>query len=163
MNYKLTVELVPSTAWYTNVRSNVTRKEWDILRKASYEKAGHKCEICGGKGKEQGYSHDVECHEIWEYDDINKIQKLIGLISLCPICHKVKHFGLAQINGEAELAMEQIMKVNQINEEECKKYLHNVFVIWFERSRYKWTLDITYVTEFLQEQNNKPWWQQGIQ
>lgn len=42
---KLTIELVPSTAWYSNVRSNVTQAEWDVLRKECYKKAGYVCEI----------------------------------------------------------------------------------------------------------------------
>jgi hypothetical protein len=30
---RLTVELVPSTCWYTNVRSNVSKAVWDRLRR----------------------------------------------------------------------------------------------------------------------------------
>jgi hypothetical protein len=44
--------------------------------------ANNKCEICKETGKTQGYKHNVECHEIWIYNDEDKIQKLIGLISL---------------------------------------------------------------------------------
>lgn len=98
-NLKLTIELVPSTDFYSNVRSNVTQKEWDVIRKKSYERASNKCEICGDAGTNQGVKHKVECHEIWEYNDESHIQKLIGLISLCPNCHKTKHAGLAQIKG----------------------------------------------------------------
>ena len=60
--YKLTSEIVPSTCWYNNVRSNVSTKEWDYLRKKSYESAGNVCEICGDTGKNQGFNHNVECH-----------------------------------------------------------------------------------------------------
>ena len=28
---KLTIELVPQTAWYSNVRSNVSKAEWDVF------------------------------------------------------------------------------------------------------------------------------------
>jgi hypothetical protein len=51
-------------------------------------------EICKETGKTQGYKHNVECHEIWEYNDEDKIQKLIGLISLCPICHLTKNISV---------------------------------------------------------------------
>ena len=30
--------------------ANLSKKDWDKLRKACYESAGHKCEICGGVG-----------------------------------------------------------------------------------------------------------------
>ena len=69
---KLTIELVPSTAWYSNVRSNVTSSQWDVLRKECYKNAGYKCEVCGGKGPK----HPVECHEIWEYNDESFTQTL---------------------------------------------------------------------------------------
>lgn len=87
---KLSVELIPMTSWYSNVRSNVTSKQWDIIRKDTYKKANYKCEICGGKGM----THSVECHEIWDYDEKTKLQKLVRFIALCPNCHKVKHIGL---------------------------------------------------------------------
>ena len=69
----LTVELVPKTAWYKNLRSELPEGKWDQLRKHSYRLAEYKCEICTGKGDKW----PVECHEIWDYDDVNHIQKLI--------------------------------------------------------------------------------------
>ena len=82
---KLIPELIPSNTWYNNVRSIVSKDEWDIIRRKSYKFANYKCQICGDSGINQGYKHPVECHEIWEFDDKNKIQYLIGFISLCPI------------------------------------------------------------------------------
>lgn len=144
---KLTIELVPRTCWYSNVRSNVTTAEWDRLRKDSYAKAGHKCEVCGDTGKNQGYRHNVECHEIWQYDDVNKKQTLVGMISLCPRCHEVKHIGLAQIKGRFAEALEQLMKVNDISQEEAMAYVNESFETWAERSEHDWELDISFLDE----------------
>jgi hypothetical protein len=47
---KLTIELVPKTSWYSNVRSNVSKDEWDKIKKKCYIKANYKCEICNGIG-----------------------------------------------------------------------------------------------------------------
>lgn len=146
--YKLTIELVPKTAWYTNVRSNVSKDEWDRLRKKSYALANNVCEICGDTGKNQGYKHNVECHEIWRYDDTNKEQTLTGLISLCPYCHKCKHPGLAQINGELNIVLNQLMKVNNISKSDAEKLLADAFSTWRERSKYEWTLDISYIQNY---------------
>jgi hypothetical protein len=74
---KLTIELIPSTCHYSNVRTTVKTSEWDKIRFISYEAANNKCEICKETGKTQGYKHNVECHEIWEYNDEDKIQKLL--------------------------------------------------------------------------------------
>jgi hypothetical protein len=148
-NLKLTIELVPKTCWYSNVRSNVTKNEWDIIRKKSYELANNQCEICGDVGKNQGVNHNVECHEIWEYDDLNKIQKLIGLISLCPYCHKTKHAGLAQMNGEENIVINQLIKVNNITRKDAIDYINDSFTIWRERSKHEWTLNISVLNQYL--------------
>jgi hypothetical protein len=136
---KLTIELVPSTAWYSNVRSNVTQAEWDVLRKECYKKAGYKCEICSGKGPK----HPVECHEIWEYDDQTLKQTLKGLIALCPDCHATKHVGLAQIQGRFDIVLNQIMKVNGMTKCEAERYVEESFQLWKKRSQNNWELDIT--------------------
>ena len=140
---KLTIELVPKTSWYSNVRSNVTKDEWDVIRKKSYSIANNKCEICGDIGKNQGVNHNVECHEIWEYNNEIKEQKLIGLISLCSYCHKTKHVGLARINGEEEIVINQLMKVNKMTKQQAIDYIKKSFDEWRERSKYKWKLDIS--------------------
>lgn len=140
---KLTIELVPSTAWYSNVRSNVSQAEWDVLRKECYKKAGHVCEICSGRGPK----HPVECHEIWEYDDDACTQTLGGLIALCPSCHSTKHFGFARVSGKEKEAKLHLMKVNGLTEEQADKYIEEVFMIWEERSKYDWTLDISFLNK----------------
>lgn len=145
---RLTIELVPSTCWYTNVRSHVSEFSWDMIRKKSYKLANHKCEICGSTGKEQGFNHNVECHEIWHYDDINHKQTLIGLIALCPYCHKTKHVGLAQINGEEDIVINQLMYVNKMSYDEALKYISDSFKIWKERSKFEWELDINYLKTY---------------
>lgn len=145
---KLTIELVPKPSWYTNVRSNVSKEQWDIIRKKCYKNANHKCEICGDSGKNQGFKHPVECHEIWKYDDENKKQILIGLISLCPYCHKTKHVGLAQLNGEEEIVIKQLMKVNKITRDDTVEYIEKSFEIWRERSEFDWKVDIEYIKEY---------------
>lgn len=141
---KLTIELVPQTSWYTNVRSEVSKEEWDKIRRKCYQQAKYKCEICGGKGDKW----PVECHEIWHYDDQHKRQILTGLIALCPNCHKTKHVGLSQMNGELDLVIQQLMKVNGLNKKEALDYINESFQIWNERSRFDWDCNIDYLKEY---------------
>jgi len=147
-HYPLTIELVPKTAWYTNVRSNVSKKEWDRIRKKSYQNASYVCEICGDTGLNQNHKHPVECHEIWQYDDLNHVQKLTGLISLCPNCHTVKHPGLATTKGKLETVIRQLQKVNSMTFEEASEYLQESFLKWIDRSQHEWTLDIEYLKTY---------------
>ena len=135
---KLGVELVPVTCWYSNVRSGLPTKEWDRLRKLSYAEADYKCEICGGKGTK----HPVECHEIFEYDDENKVQTLRGLVALCPKCHRVKHIGKAQIDGLYGEARQHLADVNGWSIAKAEKYVIQQFEVWQKRSMYQWKLDL---------------------
>lgn len=144
---KLLVELIPTTCHYSNVRTTVKPSEWDKIRFISYETAGHKCEICGEVGKNQGYKHNVECHEIWEYDDENKIQKLIGLISLCPICHQVKHIGRAIAMKRHKIVYNQLIKVNKWTQQEVEQHVLASFELHKERSKFEWGLDLSILTE----------------
>ncbi len=46
MKPKLTIELVPSTSWYKNMRS-ISPKSWDLIRSSIYKRAKYRCEVCG--------------------------------------------------------------------------------------------------------------------
>lgn len=141
----LTIELVPSSVWYVNLRSELSKAEWDHVRKACYKKAGYECEICGGKGPKW----PVECHEIWEFNDEEKTQTLKGVIALCPDCHKVKHIGLAGKRGEGVKAQEHLAKVNGWSVKDARKYIRLAFEVWEERSHHDWALDISWIQQHL--------------
>ena len=143
---KLTIELVPRTCWYANVRSNVTIKEWNNIRKQVYSQAKQKCEICNAKCTK------LECHEIWEYNDKLFIQKLTKMIALCAKCHMVKHIGLAQSKGNLEKALEHLANVNDIGLEDARLYAEVEFEVWSRRSNHKWTLDLSALESYLKEQ-----------
>jgi 5-methylcytosine-specific restriction endonuclease McrA len=138
---KLEVELVPRSCWFTNVRSSISKEDWDKIRKAQAEQAGNRCQICRGKGPKW----PVECHETWEYNEEIKIQRLKGLISLCPDCHRVKHFGKAQIDGKDGIAFAWLMKVNGWDRNQAEKHIEEAFRIWQHRSQIIWELDISFL------------------
>lgn len=142
---KLSIELVPSSCWYSNVRSEVSQKQWNIIKNKVSLLANNVCEICGGKG----HKWPVECHEVWHYDDKLLIQKLEKMIALCPQCHEVKHFGLAAIRGRADKAKDHLRKINSWDLETAESYINNAFVIWERRSKLLWTLDIEKLNEYI--------------
>ena len=63
MERKLEFELVPEGCWYSNLRSLLKPREWDMVRKDAYARAGGRCMICGRK------TQRLEAHERWEYDE----------------------------------------------------------------------------------------------
>jgi len=114
--------------------------DWDKLRKQIYAKYDNKCGICGAEER-------LNCHEIWEYDDQNHVQRLVGFIALCHLCHFVKHIGLAGVlasKGELDYkkVVEHFMKVNQCGISEFEKHKQNAFTQWAERSKHKWKIDL---------------------
>jgi len=140
---QLTIELVPKTLWYANLRKSLSQEQWDELRRRTYKRAGYHCEICGGRGPKW----PVECHEIWEYDDKEHIQYLRGLVALCPDCHEVKHIGYAKTKGRLYSATEHLQKVNGWNKKQARLYIFDAFVEWDKRSEHKWTQDLSWLEE----------------
>jgi hypothetical protein len=136
---RLTIELVPSTCWFTNVRDQVSREDWDRIRSQVYERAGHHCEVCGGRGSK----HPVECHEVWEYEEAERVQRLVRMIALCPACHEVKHIGLAGIKGRGEIAAAHLAEVNHWTAQVTARYIDQAFAVWRERSDRTWSLDVS--------------------
>lgn len=144
IDLKLPIELVPSSCWYTNVRNNVTRSQWDKIRKMIYQRARYRCEICGGIGKR----HPVECHEVWIYDDNTYIQKLSHFEALCPRCHEVKHFGFTTTRGFRDRALNQFCLVNNLNLSEAENIIESFYEQWERRNDIQWELDISLLKSF---------------
>jgi hypothetical protein len=140
----LTVELVPSTSWFSNLRSELSKEDWDRLRHLVYERAGDRCEVCGGKGT----THPVECHEVWEYDDKQHIQRLTGLVALCPACHEAKHMGHASSTGRGGSARAHLARINRWSMEDVELYLEAQFEQWARRSQHDWSLDLSWLHRF---------------
>jgi len=141
----LTVELVPETAWFKNLRFEVSPLHWDEIRTKCYVAAGWKCEVCGGKGPKW----PVECHEVWTYNDVTWVQKLKGMVALCPSCHEVKHIGLAEVNGRWSEALDHMCKVNQWDRKDAAVYIKNCFAKWRRRSQHEWELDLESLKEIM--------------
>jgi hypothetical protein len=136
---RLTIELVPKTCWFSNVRTHVSKADWEKCKRLVRQRSGDKCEICGGRGPKW----PVEAHEQWSYDEDRQIQMLVGLVALCPDCHRVKHIGRAFAMNEADLALVHLAKVNRWSLRTAESYAKTAFDIWELRSQYQWSLDIS--------------------
>lgn len=145
---RLTVELVPSTAWWSNVRSNVSRSEWEKCKAYSKAKTNGVCIICSGRGQEQGWRYATEAHEIWDYDDDRQVQTLVDIVPLCPLCHQCKHLGRTRAVSNLQQwirVVGHLQKVNRWPDWKVEKYINLVFQIWEVRSSMQWELDISFL------------------
>lgn len=138
----LTVELVPSSCWFSNVRTVVSAADWDKCKDFVRARSGSLCEVCGGRGRRW----PVECHEVWRYDLPTEVQHLDGLVALCPDCHGVKHFGYSQSQGKGAALMLHLARVNRWDLDRCEKYLESCFMLWHARNQVHWELDISYLS-----------------
>ena len=140
---KLKFELVPSSCWFSNLRSILSKKDWDLIRLDAKDRAGGRCMICKRK------SDRLEGHERWAYDEENKVQKLVEVISVCPDCHRAIHIGLSQLKGYGEKAEDHYIKVNGISYSEMRKDLGQANADNERRNKISdWKLDLTYLKKY---------------
>jgi hypothetical protein len=98
----------------------------------------------------------MNLHEIWNYDDVNHLQKLGGFILLCEMCHHVKHIGLAGIlanQGKLDYnkVIEHFCNVNKCSEQEFEQHRAEAFEIWSRRSSADWKQDFGEYTKFIEK------------
>ena len=140
---RLTMDLIPHTCWFSNVRNHLEKEDWDKVRKKVFQNANNVCEVCGSKGRKW----PVECHEVFEYDEGRKIQKLVRLVALCPSCHQVKHFGKAQMDGKEDEALAHLCKVNGWPRDQGREYVSEQFDLYYRRSEIEWQVDLSYLRD----------------
>ena len=149
---KLNAELVPETVWYKSLAKLLPRNVWDGIRQNYINEHGRKCQICG---ETEGI---MNLHEVWSYDDVKHIQKLVGFILLCSMCHHVKHIGLAGIlANEGKLDYEKLVEhfcvVNGCSVSEFKMHVKDTFAIWRERSKHQWKQDFGEYARYIQNES----------
>ena len=132
----LKTELVPKTAWYSNLRSILTPTNWKKLSKAVRERSQGSCPICGLETP----IDKLDAHETWAYNDFTHEQLLDKVEGICWDCHRVKHIGKASVDGRFEEALEWHSIVNDISIEESDEIITQDFDVWKERSQHNWKL-----------------------
>jgi uncharacterized protein DUF5710 len=141
----LFVDLVPSSCWFTNVRSCVSEQDWERLRRPVLRRAGHRCEVCG-TGEDRAPRRWLEVHERWSYDEPAGVQVLRRLICLCSLCHLVTHYGYATVSGREDTASRQLLAVTGWTSEQAREHVEVAFEVWEARSRRRWELDLGILT-----------------
>jgi hypothetical protein len=145
--FKLTFELVPDGCWYSNLRSILKPKQWDIIRKEAYSRADGRCMICARK------ANRLEAHERWSYDEQKQIQKLEEVIAVCHSCHSVIHIGRTQLLGDEEKAIAHFCKVNKCSYSDYIKALGLANEYHQRLNRVsEWKLDVSFIENLLQKQ-----------
>ena len=166
-NILLKIELVPKTMWRKNVRAVISKQNWDALRwsfgatkipppftKSAARELGLPepklqkkltCHYC------EAYQDNLELHELWEYNDEQLIQRLVGLVPVCEDCHLSLHFGFANTVNLGDRAKQHISRINGWTDKETDKYVNYIFKRWFIRSQNDYSLDLTFLKEWFSD------------
>ena len=127
----LTIEPIPISTWGISLANRLDKEEWDEIRHKVYKNAKYRCQICGAAGT------TLHCHEVWKFDDRRKIQRLVGFLCLCELCHDVKHFGRSiEVKGKAyvERLIKHWCRMNNKSEKDFYLYERKVFELNKKRS-----------------------------
>ncbi|MBE7083579.1 MAG: hypothetical protein E7373_03135 [Clostridiales bacterium] len=148
MEYKLNFELVPDGCWYSNLRSILSKAQWEFIRNDARERAGGRCMVCGKK------SNSLEAHERWSYDEKNGIQKLEDVVAVCKDCHSVMHIGHTQLKkGNIEKYENHFMKVNNCTYAEYCKALSDANAEHRRRNLVSdWKINLNYLRRYIGDQ-----------
>ena len=143
---KLEFEMVPDSCWYSNLRSILSKKQWDYIKADAKRHANGKCMICGKK------TDRLEAHEKWSYNEKTQTQKLEDIVAVCSDCHSVIHIGRTQLKGNEERAEEHYMKVNNCSYAEYRKNLGKANELHRRLNLVpEWKLDLTYLKRYIDE------------
>jgi hypothetical protein len=122
----LFVDLVPSSCWFTNVRSCVSQQDWDRLRRPILRRADYRCEICGAP-EDRTRQQWLDVHERCHYNDRTGVQTLRRLLAVCKACHLATHFGYARVSGRDEEARTQLTAVSGLTRIQVAEHIDEAF------------------------------------
>ena len=147
--YKLDFELVPDPCWYSNLRSILSKAQWDVVRRDAYSRAQGRCMICARPATR------LEAHEKWSYDEENKVQKLEDVIAVSHACHSVIHIGRTQLIGQEDVAIKHFMRVNKCSYADYIKALGEANAVHQRRNKVdEWKLDLSYLKKFVGDEKD---------
>jgi hypothetical protein len=138
---RLTIELVPETSILSSVRDAITPRTWELLRQRVYGRAGNRCEGCG-----TGTPRRAD--ELWEFDDESHVQRLVGMVALCPECHEARRMDRSGQMRAGRRALEHLARVNRWTVQQAERYRATTFRRWRERSRAWWSVDLDALRDY---------------
>lgn len=136
-------DMLPTSSWESNLRTALSEAEWDRLRRFCYQAAGYACAACGSRGEPH-----VEAHESWAFDEATGVQRLKGLLCLCPTCHKAKHLGFAQRIGRLPQVLARLKWLNDWDDAQLAAGLADVERRQERLSARPWQLDLSFLLSY---------------
>jgi hypothetical protein len=138
----LFVDLIPSGCWFTQIRTAVSQRDWERLRRMLEQRARGCCEVCRA-GPDPAVGRRMEAHERFAYEEATGTQVLTRLLWICSNCHRTTHFGLAEVRGQREVALAHLRTVTGMTAAAAEAHIAAAFALWRARSDRYWRLDLS--------------------
>lgn len=146
-------DMLPSEVWGSNLRTILTRTEWDRLRMQVCEMAGNKCQLCGGSvTSPRGDRNRPDCHERWSFEALGEgrgVQRLVQLVALCPECHQTQHLGRAQLEGLLDVVRQRVAELNGWSDQEVEADMHRAADRYRALAGFAWDLDLSVLSNMI--------------
>lgn len=174
--YKIRFEFIPIEQNFRNVRSALHYKynsiePWKDIRNyiesKSYvylkdelgnyllDEKGDKlkkfvCRIC--KCNSYDFRDDIttftQCHEVWTYNELKRVQKLSKLKPVCVFCHEIIHINRFNKDKEyQDLLLERYCEINDISMEQARKDLEFAESERKRRGHIKYSLNMSLINK----------------
>lgn len=142
-------QLVPSSAWNSNLRAILSASEWKALRERVFAKHGKQCGYCRARPR------SLDCHEIWSYSieagSSSGKQSLVKIQPLCRSCHMVCHIGFWSMQGKYDQVLAHMMRVRKLSKTAAALEVEQAFSTFDALSKFEWILDIGAVSLYIDE------------
>ena len=115
--------------------------------------------VCCTCGTAAAKSADLQAHEVWDYNDEERVALLTDVRLICKPCHAVEHFGNSYLRvKEGSLPPDYLntlakhfCRVNAVSAAAFQSHLAEAMAIWKRRSRFRWTPDFGRFVELFPE------------
>jgi hypothetical protein len=122
--------LIPRPLWGINAHRLLAGEQWQRMRRDTFSRDNHQCVICQQQ-------RQLECHEVFSYDDNTGKAVLERLESRCPNCHDCNHLGrLRKKDPEGfKRALVRISDINNMKPKEVILLVKEAFLLHSTRTR----------------------------
>jgi hypothetical protein len=149
---RLTAELLPETLRGSDQRKLISDADWERLSRLVFARARGRCEWCTARClTPDGRPQQPHCHELWTFTHRRgrHVQRLDRLIALCSDCHRVRHCGLAELNGEYNSLVQHLRRVNEWTTAQAVEELERAANAHEHRYLVEWDVDLSLLAEFI--------------
>lgn len=139
------IDPISTQSWFTTTSEHCSKRYWGqvgLLLKSYHQ---NQCAICGEYKTDQ----EIEIQELWDFDDVKKIQTLRAYYPICINCQDHVTVSSNLPDSEKETYIQFLSNINKWNVEEAKKHLIESLKLADQRNQAEWIVDVEYLVSEL--------------